>query len=53
MASLEESVKYCHERKTFGKEIGQHQLVQQMIAKMESGIANEAVFGLRSGELEK
>ena len=35
-ASLEASVKYCHERKTFGKEIGKHQLVQQMIAKMSA-----------------
>jgi glutaryl-CoA dehydrogenase (non-decarboxylating) len=31
-------VKYCHERKTFGQEIGRHQLVQQMIAKMEAGL---------------
>ena len=33
-ACLETSVKYAHERETFGKEIGKHQLVQQMIAKM-------------------
>ncbi len=33
-ASLEASVKYAHERKTFGKEIGKHQLVQQKIARM-------------------
>ncbi len=33
-ACLEASVKYSHERETFGKEIGKHQLVQQMIAKM-------------------
>ena len=33
-ACLEASVKYAHERETFGKEIGKHQLVQQMIAKM-------------------
>lgn len=31
---LEESIKYANQRKTFGKEIGKHQLVQQMIAKM-------------------
>ncbi len=36
-ACLEASVKYSHERETFGKEIGKHQLVQQMIAKMSSG----------------
>lgn len=35
-ASLEGSIKYAHQRETFGKEIGKHQLVQQMIAKMVS-----------------
>ena len=33
-ASLEASVKYANTRKTFGKEIGKHQLVQQKIARM-------------------
>ena len=33
-AALEISTRYAHERETFGKEIGKHQLVQQMIAKM-------------------
>lgn len=33
-ASMEASKKYALERKTFGKEIGQHQLVQQKIAFM-------------------
>lgn len=33
-ASLEASIKYANERKTFGKEIGKHQLVQQKIARM-------------------
>jgi glutaryl-CoA dehydrogenase (non-decarboxylating) len=33
-ASLDASVKYARERKTFGQEIGRYQLVQQMIAKM-------------------
>ncbi|MEK7328675.1 MAG: acyl-CoA dehydrogenase family protein [Chloroflexota bacterium] len=33
-AALEASVKYAGERKTFGKEIGKHQLVQQKIARM-------------------
>ena len=37
-ACLEASVKYAHERKTFGSEIGEHQLVKQMLAKMEQGI---------------
>lgn len=35
-ACLETSVKYAHERETFGQEIGRHQLVQQMIAKMSA-----------------
>ncbi len=35
-ACLEESVKYAKQRQTFGNEIGKHQLVQQMIAKMSS-----------------
>jgi len=37
-ACLDASVKYAHERKAFGSEIGQHQLVKQMLAKMEQGV---------------
>jgi glutaryl-CoA dehydrogenase (non-decarboxylating) len=37
-ACLDASIKYAHERKTFGEEIGRHQLVQQMLAKMSAGI---------------
>ena len=37
-ACLDASVKYAHERKTFGEEIGRHQLVKQMLARMSSGI---------------
>ncbi len=33
-ACLDASVRYAHERHTFGQEIGEHQLVKQMIAKM-------------------
>ncbi len=33
-AALEASVKYANTRKTFGKEIGKHQLIQQKIARM-------------------
>lgn len=33
-ASLEASVRYASTRKTFGREIGKHQLVQQKIARM-------------------
>jgi alkylation response protein AidB-like acyl-CoA dehydrogenase len=34
-ACLEDSLKYAHERKTFGKEIGEHQLVKQKLAYMQ------------------
>jgi glutaryl-CoA dehydrogenase (non-decarboxylating) len=33
-ACLEASVAYANTRKTFGKKIGEHQLIQRMIAKM-------------------
>ena len=33
-AALEASVKYANTRKTFGREIGRHQLIQQKIARM-------------------
>ncbi|WP_067728681.1 acyl-CoA dehydrogenase family protein [Oceanobacillus damuensis] len=52
MACLESSIKYCHERKTFGKEIGRHQLVQQMIAKMEAGYQMSRLLVYRAGELK-
>lgn len=51
-ACLEASVKYCHERKTFGREIGKHQLVQQMIAKMEAGYQMSRLLVFRAGELK-
>lgn len=52
MACLEASVKYCHERETFGKPIGKHQLVQQMIAKMEAGLQMSRLLVYRAGELK-
>ncbi|GIO27891.1 acyl-CoA dehydrogenase family protein [Ornithinibacillus bavariensis] len=52
MACLESSVKYCHERETFGKPIGKHQLVQQMIAKMEAGLQMSRLLVYRAGELK-
>src|SRR3954463_8655382 len=36
-ACLDASVRYAHERQTFGQEIGEHQLVKQLIAKMAAG----------------
>lgn len=52
MACLEESVKYCHDRETFGKEIGKHQLVQQMIANMEAGYQMSRLLVYRAGEMK-
>lgn len=51
-ACIEASVKYCHERKTFGKFIGEHQLVQQMIANMEAGYEMSRLLVYRAGELK-
>jgi glutaryl-CoA dehydrogenase (non-decarboxylating) len=51
-ASLEASVKYCHERKTFGKEIGKHQLVQQMIAKMSADLEISSLLVYKAGFLK-
>ncbi|MGP4073318.1 acyl-CoA dehydrogenase family protein [Piscibacillus sp. B03] len=51
-ACMEASVSYCHERQTFGKEIGKHQLVQQMIAKMEAGLQMSRLLVYRAGELK-
>ncbi len=36
-ACLDASIAYARQRHTFGQEIGRHQLVQQMIAKMAAG----------------
>ncbi|OFW81725.1 MAG: butyryl-CoA dehydrogenase [Alicyclobacillus sp. RIFOXYA1_FULL_53_8] len=51
-ASLDASVKYALERKTFGVEIGRHQLVQQMIAKMQAGLETSQLLVYRSGWLK-
>lgn len=52
MACLEASVKYCHERETFGKKIGDHQLVKQMLANMEAGLQMSRLLVYRAGELK-
>ncbi|WP_085506647.1 acyl-CoA dehydrogenase family protein [Thalassobacillus devorans] len=52
MVCLEASIDYCHERKTFGHEIGKHQLVQQMIANMEAGLQMSRLLVYRAGELK-
>ncbi|TXL65815.1 butyryl-CoA dehydrogenase [Cerasibacillus terrae] len=52
IACIEASVKYCHERDTFGKSIGKHQLVQQMLANMEAGLQMSRLLVYRAGELK-
>src|SRR5690625_1368076 len=51
-ACIEASVNYCHERETFGKPIGKHQLVQKMIAEMEAGLQMSRLLVYRAGELK-
>jgi glutaryl-CoA dehydrogenase (non-decarboxylating) len=51
-ACRDASVKYAKERKTFGVEIGQHQLVKEMIAQMESDYQASRLLWLRSGWLK-
>lgn len=48
-ACRDASVKYAKERKTFGVEIGQHQLVKEMIAQMESDYQSARLLWLRAG----
>ncbi len=51
-ACLDASAKYAHERRTFEKEIGEHQLVKQMIAKMAAGIEAGRLLTWRAGWLK-
>jgi len=51
-ACLDASLKYAHERKTFGEEIGRHQLVKQMIAKMAAGTEMGRLLVWRAGWLK-
>ena len=51
-ACRDASVKYAKERKTFGVEIGRHQLVKEMIAQMESDYQSARLLWLRSGWLK-
>jgi glutaryl-CoA dehydrogenase (non-decarboxylating) len=48
-ACLDASVKYAHERKAFGEEIGRHQLVKQMISKMYAGIEAGRLLVFKAG----
>lgn len=51
-ACMEVSVRYCKERQTFGKPIGQHQLVQQMLANMQAGYEMSRLLVYRAGEMK-
>ncbi len=51
-ACRDASVKYAKERKTFGVEIAQHQLVKEMIAGMESDYQAARLLWLRAGWLK-
>ncbi|MCS7283911.1 MAG: acyl-CoA dehydrogenase family protein [Anaerolineae bacterium] len=51
-ACLEASVKYAHERRTFGRPIAEHQLVQQMIARMKRDYEIGRLLYLRAGWLK-
>ena len=51
-ACIDASVKYAHERRTFGEEIGHHQLVKQLIAKMVAGTEMGRLLVWRAGWLK-
>jgi glutaryl-CoA dehydrogenase (non-decarboxylating) len=51
-ACRDASSKYALDRRTFGVEIGQHQLVKEMIAQMESDYQASRLLWLRSGWLK-
>jgi glutaryl-CoA dehydrogenase (non-decarboxylating) len=51
-ACRDASVAYAKERHTFGVEIGQHQLVKEMLAQMESDYEASRLLWLRSGWLK-
>ena len=51
-ACRDASAKYALERKTFGVEIGRHQLVKEMIAQMEADYQASRLLWTRSGWLK-
>ncbi|KUO94708.1 acyl-CoA dehydrogenase family protein [Ferroacidibacillus organovorans] len=52
MACLEASLAYCEQRETFGKKIGERQLVQQMIAKMAANLEISRLLVAKVGWLK-
>jgi len=51
-ACRDASARYARERKTFGVDIGEHQLVKEMIAQMESDYHAARLLWLRAGWLK-
>ena len=51
-ACRDASISYAKQRRTFGVEIGQHQLVKEMIAQMESDYQASRLLWMRSGWLK-
>ena len=51
-ACRDASASYARERKTFGVEIGEHQLVKEMIAQMESDYQAARLLWVRAGWLK-
>ncbi len=51
-ACRDASAKYALERRTFGQRIGEHQLVKEMIARMEADYQVARLLWLRSGWLK-
>jgi glutaryl-CoA dehydrogenase (non-decarboxylating) len=51
-ACRDASAKYALERKTFGQRIGEHQLVKEMIARMEADYQISRMLWMRSGWLK-
>jgi len=51
-ACIDESVKYALQRKTFGKPIAEHQLVQQMIAQMQQDLDIGELLVWKAGTLK-
>ena len=51
-ACVDASVRYAHERQTFGEEIGRHQLVKQLIANMAKGTEIGRLLVWRAGWLK-
>ena len=51
-ACLDSSLRYAHERQTFGEEIGRHQLVKQLLANMAKGTEIGRLLVWRAGWLK-